>query len=766
MKTAQNTSGEKPDLICSRCARHVATDSNKGSLTNYLFQGKFCACDKPPDHSATNFFHKVRQKFRRQSQSQQNLDLTVTKPAQPHTDVADYVDFCPRCGLTLLESPPGSMTGYLFQDTRCKCPPDPVFSPGSMTSVLFKLKQIDGGQTFDTSLNLADINAINLKNGAIIGGAYRIEKLIGQGGMGEVYLAYQASLDRRCALKIMAPEQVTELGWKRFQQEARAISKLDHLNVVKVTDLGIHENCLPFYAMEYVEGANLDEVLHRYGPMPLKKALYIFKQICDGVDFAHRNGIIHRDLKPANIMVANLTSPSPTVKILDFGLAKLTQADRHKQSLTSSGDVFGSPFYMSPEQCSGERTDKRSDIYSIGCTLFEVLTGRPPFVAKQSSAIILQHIEIEPPQLTATVSLLGQNATPESMPESMNIVMNKLLRKNPAERYQTANELKNDLERVERGEKILPHFVLRNSAIPLAALSSQPRDHSQNNETSNFQRPQILLAIICATAALIAVPLILLLFSKVGQPQRAKSAAPLNDKTYLESAKSAPPEISESVPSESTGDSVTAWKLTFDNDSYGQCQGLMTHDRANFDNGMVTYCVGAPDYDQMMVVNEFTKSYATVSLRKWITDMTKPNPFLLDKIDPAGNAIIAGIKCRHFLCKGRMINDFEQEIEADLYTAKDLPVTAKLADACAIFTRSPTGYGLPIQYSYRRVGPKQSTKGKAKTLSHSSSSHLIVELLAIVKTVAKSTSFAMPPKGFKKVESHLDLYDVTAPLDQ
>ncbi len=164
----------------------------------------------------------------------------------------------------------------------------------------------------------------------------------------------------------MPPEQVTEIGWQRFQLEARAVAKLDHINLVRVTDLGIHEGCLPYYAMDYVDGKNLAELLAEQGPIPLKAMLEIFMQVCDRVECAHRSGILHRDLKPANIMIV-ASKPGPKqAKVLDFGLAKLSKQDRSHQSLTAVGDIFGSPYYMSPEQCNGDKLDNRSDIYSLG----------------------------------------------------------------------------------------------------------------------------------------------------------------------------------------------------------------------------------------------------------------------------------------------------------------------------------------------------------------------------------------------------------------
>jgi len=441
-----------------------------------MFQGDNCLCaERQPGAAAKQ---SPPGPFRDLSTSARQLMSRVggarrAGAADGKNLAGDDTNFCPRCGL-LKSSPsrPGSITGYLFQDIRCKCAPDPAFAPGSMSRKLFKLKEMERGSTFDSSQDSADSTFINLAQGAIIGGAYKVKKLIGKGGMGEIYLADHLNLGIERALKLVPPDAVTEVGWMRFQQEARAVAKLNHKNVVQISDLGIHEGCLPFCAMEYVAGNNLAELLQKHGPMPLEKAIEIFKQICDGVEFAHRNGIIHRDLKPGNIMVTYATG-RPTVKILDFGLAKLTQGDRHKQSLTAKGDIFGSPYYMSPEQCSGERVDNRSDLYSIGCTLFECLTGRPPFTGKLSGAIIFQQQEADAPQLS---SVPGINR----LPDAMEVVVAKSLRKNPVERYQTAGELKADLERIERGESVQPYYLGRDHAstptvaAPAAKKSEQP----------------------------------------------------------------------------------------------------------------------------------------------------------------------------------------------------------------------------------------------------------------------------------------------------
>jgi serine/threonine protein kinase len=344
------------------------------------------------------------------------------------------------------------------KNPKSKSSPQDQTLDDQMADRFWKLKQTDGGKTFSSESARAPgdgdaaYTPIDVLQNAIIGGTYCIIKSIGHGGMGEVYLAKHLTLDKTCALKLIPPNQVTDTIWQRFRNEARTIASLDHINLVKVTDLGIHEDCLPYYAMEYIEGETLAEMLKDSKGLPLPVVLDIFTQVCDGVDYAHKKGVVHRDLKPGNIMLAKSKDGKYAVKILDFGLVKLIRDDRHQQSLTKVGQVFGTPFYMSPEQCMSGKIDSRSDIYSLGCTMFESLTGRPPFMTPSPVDTVVCHINTDPPSLESIVG-------PNIYPASLESVLARLLRKKPGERYQTLLELRSDLEKVGRGEKVEPTYV-------------------------------------------------------------------------------------------------------------------------------------------------------------------------------------------------------------------------------------------------------------------------------------------------------------------
>lgn len=291
-----------------------------------------------------------------------------------------------------------------------------------------------------------------LPAGTMIGGAYKVIAPIGKGGMGDVYRARHVVLQKDFAVKVLTGQELNNVNWLRFQTEAKVISKLDHKNVVKVYNLGLHNGDLPFYAMDLLEGEPLDGVISRLGPLDQKDAISIFLQVCDGLGYAHRHGVIHRDIKPANIMLIVESSDTPTVKLLDFGIAKLsTLENKAAQSLTAPGEIFGSPYYMSPEQCLGLKVDARSDIYSLGCTIYESLTGRPPFKGENAFKTICMHQSEAAPTLS---EVSGKFFSP-----AMEHLIAKCLRKKPEDRYQSMKEIEVDLLRLAQGKELNPTYI-------------------------------------------------------------------------------------------------------------------------------------------------------------------------------------------------------------------------------------------------------------------------------------------------------------------
>jgi len=283
-----------------------------------------------------------------------------------------------------------------------------------------------------------------LSEGEVIAGRYRITSAIGQGAMGSVYAVDQIFLLKRFALKTLNPIAATDVVLRRFQNEAQTTSRLDHPNIVRSIDFGLIDNSQPFLVMDFVEGQTLSRVLKEKGKLSKEMVLEIFIPICLAIGYAHQEGVVHRDIKPGNILLAKSDSIATdfTPKIVDFGIAKIAGADE-TLALTRTGEVFGTPLYMSPEQCSGTKVDKRSDIYSLGCVMFESLTGSAPFVGQTALETMMQHTTSELPSMKQA-SLGGE------FPPVLENIIAKMLTKDPKDRYQSCLEVAEDLIRYQR----------------------------------------------------------------------------------------------------------------------------------------------------------------------------------------------------------------------------------------------------------------------------------------------------------------------------
>lgn len=277
--------------------------------------------------------------------------------------------------------------------------------------------------------------------GKIIGDKYEVLETIGGGGMGMIYKAKHILMKRIVAIKMMHPQYVSSASnLKRFQQEAQAASALSHPNILAVFDFGLTPAGAPFLVMDFLEGTNLAEVLDEVGLLPASRATNIFAQACAGLAHAHSKGVIHRDLKPGNIMLVEFDQRKDFVKIVDFGIAKVLPSGDESESahLTQTGEVFGSPLYMSPEQCRGRNLDIRSDIYSLGCVMYRTLTGSSPFFGQDPMECMYKQVNEAPNKFFET--------NPDTKaPEALEGIVFKCLAKEPADRYQTMLELKEAL---------------------------------------------------------------------------------------------------------------------------------------------------------------------------------------------------------------------------------------------------------------------------------------------------------------------------------
>lgn len=331
--------------------------------------------------------------------------------------------------------------------------------------------------------------------GSLAGGRYQLRDLLGEGGMASVYLAYDSALDRQVAIKTLHSELGREASFReRFRREAQAVAKLSHTNIVSVFDTGegvVTFNdpakddgaVMPYIVMEYVEGQPLGSVLHtdisQYGAMPADKALKVTADVLAALESSHEMGLVHRDIKPGNVMMTR----RGVVKVMDFGIARAMQSG--VTSMTQTGMVVGTPQYLSPEQALGRAVDARSDLYSVGIMLFELLTGRVPFVADSALGMAYAHVQEEP----VAPSSINRSVSP-----AMDALVARALKKNPNERFPTAAAMLDEVARVAGAGHlgapvIVPGAHPTNSGAGLGSAVFPPVDSGFQSQPQSVQQP-------------------------------------------------------------------------------------------------------------------------------------------------------------------------------------------------------------------------------------------------------------------------------------
>lgn len=270
---------------------------------------------------------------------------------------------------------------------------------------------------------------------------YEMHRKIARGGMSDVYLARDLLLDRPVAVKVLFPEYAKDSTFvERFRREAQAAANLSHPNIVNVYDWGQEANTY-FIVMEYVEGRSLSDIIRTQGPLDPRRAAEMTMAVASALAFAHRNGVVHRDVKPGNILITS----DGEVKVADFGIAQAVNTGESAVNLTRAGSVMGTAAYFSPEQAQGQSVDRRSDLYSLGCVLYESLTGRPPFLGDTPVAIAYKHVQEQP---------VAPSRFNDAVPTPLEAIDMKLLAKEPPARYSSGEELQADLRRFLDGQSV------------------------------------------------------------------------------------------------------------------------------------------------------------------------------------------------------------------------------------------------------------------------------------------------------------------------
>jgi eukaryotic-like serine/threonine-protein kinase len=334
----------------------------------------------------------------------------------------------------------------------------------------------------------------------LVGGRYELGELIGYGGMAEVHRGRDIRLGREVAIKVLRADLARDPTFlNRFRREAQAAAGLNHPSIVSVYDTGDGDGTdgtsLPYIVMEYVEGRTLRDVLKAEGHLPIRRAMEIVADVCGALDFSHRNGIVHRDIKPANVMITQ----AGAVKVMDFGIARAL-AD-NAATVTQTASVIGTAQYLSPEQARGEAVDARSDVYSTGCLLYELVAGSPPFQGDSPVAVAYQHVR--------------ENAAPPStrnpeVPPALDSIVMKALAKNQLNRYQSAGEMRTDLQRALANQPVAAEAVMSDeertqfiARTPPPPVAVHHRDGDYAQDPDDQRRSSLIWVAVVAALLLV-----------------------------------------------------------------------------------------------------------------------------------------------------------------------------------------------------------------------------------------------------------------------
>ncbi len=322
--------------------------------------------------------------------------------------------------------------------------------------------------------------------GELIDNKYQVLSFVGSGGMSSVYKVKHMLLNKTLALKMIHPHLTSDKeSLARFQREAEATSRLDHPNVVKVYEFGITKDDNPYIVMDFIEGITLAQAISEDSKLNPERAIKLITQAAAGLSHAHSRNVVHRDIKPSNIMLVKQDGVEDFVKVVDFGIAQMVAEDTELAKLTQTGQIFGTPMYMSPEQCQGLNLDARTDIYSLGCVLYEALVGKTPFTGNSVYELIFK-------QMNEAPAGLGKSVSDKPLRDSLETIIFRSIAKDANDRYQTMQEMKDDLE----------HIYDAPAKGPLAYLKSFIRQWYFRQLSRNLKPMMSRLPLVAATIAI------------------------------------------------------------------------------------------------------------------------------------------------------------------------------------------------------------------------------------------------------------------------
>lgn len=430
----------------------------------------------------------------------------------------DPIQLCRTCGKRMDEGRRGSITQFIFRSDSCRCK-----IPASLAEALKESERLIPAQASRESAREEQELEVS-KDGFPIE-RYKPLVQLGAGASGMVFLARDRMLNKKVAIKIL--RVMDRQAVISFQEEARTTNRLKHKYIVDLLDFGVTSEGSPYMVLEYIVGSSLAETISREGSLKLPDFFSVFRRVCEALSYAHRNGVFHRDLKPGNILLTSDSDGAFEIRIIDFGLSKILNESRERNK-DQGVTLAGTPLYMSPDQGLGRKFDVRSEIYSLGCVMFETLTGSAPFESEGALELLALHAEQQPPSLTDAVAASG--GAPKKFPMELEELIQVCLAKNPDKRYQSMDDL---LEALKIAESAVSDEPLKESDGISETMSVTPSKRSGKWVIAGF-----------TLTALLVTGFTYYVCTRMNEPQYKPQIEPINREAWQ-----VRPQFSESVKS-------------------------------------------------------------------------------------------------------------------------------------------------------------------------------------------------------------------------